>query len=374
MGLSLKKIRDERLFAVAGYKTFASYCLAKWGYTKSRTSRAISGALIGQSIKSKMPQLKLNEAQVRELIPLVESDIKCGPSYQAAIDVVAEVVKVQKNKKRLITARAIRAAVDIRLSRSTGKPTAAAITNTMALTLMRGVRGAIEALPKDGRLGGVSSRSPAHATKDKLLDDLDTVEEWLLDSFPSARVALAPILQTEKKALTVFSAVQDPYGEFGNMSKCPLMHDGAAYGSTEALFQCLRISGTDPVSTNIRNEIMKAPNGYMAKRKACNSVPDSGLVIALCDDADLKRMEKCLRLKLHAQPAVKALLLATGDSVIIEDCTNRPDDIEIDGKSYGRNGGPYWGAALVDDVWRGENKLGEIWMKLRNELHAADRS
>ena len=70
---------------------------------------------------------------------------------------------------------------------------------------------------------------------------------------------------------------------------------------------------------------------------------------------------------------MKKLLLATGDSVIIEDCSNRPNDIEIDGKSHGRNGGPYWGAALVDDVWRGENKLGEIWMKLRDELRAAER-
>ena len=373
VGLALQRIRDEKLFSVAGYKTFTSYCLARWKYTKSRTSRAINGALIGQSIKSQMPQLQLNEAQVRELIPLVDPDKKGPPNYQAAVDVVAEVVKKQKSNKRLITAKLIRSVVNTRLNRCSEKKASTSITNTKALTLLREVRRAIDALPNTDQLGSTSSQSSTPSAKDNLLADLDTLSEWLLSNFPSARVALAPALNTEKRTLTVFSEVKKPFGELGNMSECPLIHGGLSYKSTEALFQCLRISGSDPISSRIRKKIIKAPNGYMAKRRACIWVKKYGLALSICDAADLERMELCLRLKLRAQPKVESLLMATEDSVIIEDCGNRPGDFEIDGKSYGRKGGPFWGAALVDDVWRGQNKLGELWMKLRDEIRSGKR-
>jgi predicted NAD-dependent protein-ADP-ribosyltransferase YbiA (DUF1768 family) len=72
-------------------------------------------------------------------------------------------------------------------------------------------------------------------------------------------------------------------------------------------------------------------------------------------------MEAVLRLKLGQHPDLKGQLLATRDEEIIEDCTSRP-----------RGNALLWGAALRDGAWVGENRLGRLWMKLREEL-ARDR-
>jgi predicted NAD-dependent protein-ADP-ribosyltransferase YbiA (DUF1768 family) len=54
------------------------------------------------------------------------------------------------------------------------------------------------------------------------------------------------------------------------------------------------------------------------------------------------------------------MLLATGDEIIVEDASER-----------GSGGGKFWGAALQEDgSWDGENNLGHIWMKIREDLKA----
>ena len=64
-----------------------------------------------------------------------------------------------------------------------------------------------------------------------------------------------------------------------------------------------------------------------------------------------------LRLKVDQNPEVKRILLATKDEEIVEDCTNR-----------NRGSAKFWGAALVDGEWQGENWLGKLLMELRTRM------
>jgi predicted NAD-dependent protein-ADP-ribosyltransferase YbiA (DUF1768 family) len=65
----------------------------------------------------------------------------------------------------------------------------------------------------------------------------------------------------------------------------------------------------------------------------------------------------CLRLKLNQHFKLKEMLMLTGDSIIIEDSSKRPNE-----------SGLIWGAALIDGEWVGKNVLGKLWMNLREEL------
>jgi predicted NAD-dependent protein-ADP-ribosyltransferase YbiA (DUF1768 family) len=70
-------------------------------------------------------------------------------------------------------------------------------------------------------------------------------------------------------------------------------------------------------------------------------------------------METVLRLKIKQHPDLEDALMETGDALIVEDCTNRA----------GKMGSMYWGAVWREiGVWEGENQLGKLWMKLREEI------
>ena len=367
VGLALKKIRDEKLYLSESYTSFGNYCQKRWGYDKTRASRAISGALIGQSIKSRLPSLELNEAQVRELAPLVKKGSGGVIDFQPAIDVIVEVVNDKSAKA--VTAERIREVVGERLNRGRSKPKASELTATKALSLAdksaKLLRPFVESAAKDTTPHDASREAASFV---QVSNSLGQIREWILSEYPAARVALAPVLETEGREVTRFAGVNESAGWLGNMWDCPLAYDGVTYRTPEALFQCLRLAGSDPVKAEIRAQIIAEASPYMAKKIAKKMIIKNKIVVTLCDDADLRRMERCLRLKLKAKPELVPKLLATGDSIIIEDCTKRPADIEIDGMSYGDRGGPFWGAALVDGVWRGRNQLGALWMKLRTEL------
>ena len=70
--------------------------------------------------------------------------------------------------------------------------------------------------------------------------------------------------------------------------------------------------------------------------------------------------DKVIALVLHAHAQLKVELLATGDSLIVEDVTKRP-----------HGSGLFWGAALqTDGTWLGQNHLGKIWMRIRDNVQA----
>lgn len=147
-----------------------------------------------------------------------------------------------------------------------------------------------------------------------------------------------------------FTKVALPYGWLGNMAPFPVTHDGLVWRTTEALFQALRFD-----DRTIR-ELIRAERSPMgAKFVAKGHAPS--MVIDPTGAADVGNMKRVCRLKLQQHPELVPLLRETGDRQIIEDVT-------------GRQGGRhrFWGAALVDGVWVGDNVLGKIWMELRGEL------
>tara|TARA_B110000263_G_scaffold238052_1_gene238916 strand:- start:670 stop:966 length:297 start_codon:yes stop_codon:yes gene_type:complete len=72
---------------------------------------------------------------------------------------------------------------------------------------------------------------------------------------------------------------------------------------------------------------------------------------------DLNNMNLVLGLKVEQHPVIKKQLIETGDDEILEDCSKRA-----------RGSGLFWGAALKDGQWQGENWLGKLWMKVRAEF------
>ena len=120
--------------------------------------------------------------------------------------------------------------------------------------------------------------------------------------------------------------------------------------TTEALFQALRFSDAE-IQETIRAE--KSPMGAKMKAKKFKAQ----MVIQPMSPPDVENMRLCLRLKIEQHPQLKADLMATGDQLIVEDCTKRQ-----------RGSGLFWGAALVGDQWNGQNWLGRLWMEIRTRL------
>jgi predicted NAD-dependent protein-ADP-ribosyltransferase YbiA (DUF1768 family) len=65
----------------------------------------------------------------------------------------------------------------------------------------------------------------------------------------------------------------------------------------------------------------------------------------------------CVKLKLEQNNEFKAKILRTGEFEIIEDVSNRPGERHL-----------FWGAKKVNGEWEGQNMMGKIWMKIREEL------
>lgn len=147
-----------------------------------------------------------------------------------------------------------------------------------------------------------------------------------------------------------FTKVALPYGWLGNMSPYPIQFNGLTWRTSEALFQALRFKDQE-IQELIRAE--KSPMG--AKMVMKSNVKD--IVVEPHSDKDLLNMKMCLRFKLNQHPNLIKDLIDTGDARIIEDVTKRGN----------KGGNLFWGAMLVDDEWVGQNKLGELWMTLREE-------
>lgn len=145
-----------------------------------------------------------------------------------------------------------------------------------------------------------------------------------------------------------FTKVSLPHGWLGNMSPFPIEFGGKTWRTSEALFQALRFKDEE-IQELIRAE--KSPMGAKMVMKG-NS---EHIVVEKHSKKDLMNMKMCLKIKLAQHPSLVDLLIATGDLPIIEDVTKR-----------GASGGNLiWGAMLVDGEWVGQNKLGELWMEIR---------
>lgn len=149
--------------------------------------------------------------------------------------------------------------------------------------------------------------------------------------------------------------VREANGWLGNMSPHPIEVGEHYFLTSEALFQCLRFE--DP---EIIEEICSQTSPMTAKMKAKKYKKEMTVVPMSEDDVDNMRL--CLRLKLKQNPELRDQLLETGDEPIIEDCTKRPN-----------GSGKFWGMALKDGEWVGENTLGKLWMELRSQVTAENQ-
>lgn len=146
--------------------------------------------------------------------------------------------------------------------------------------------------------------------------------------------------------------VKDEYGWLGNMSPFSVEHHCKTYRTTEALFQALRFDDAEIV------EAIREQKSPMAAKMLAKKHRDR-MVVTPLSTADLNNMRLVLRLKLEQHPQLRAALLATDEQEIVEDCTKRP-----------RGSGLFWGAALRDGTWVGENWLGRLWMEIRSDLNS----
>ena len=157
----------------------------------------------------------------------------------------------------------------------------------------------------------------------------------------------------------IIRGVRKDNGWLGNMSPHPVEHDGISWKTAEALFQALRfpMSAVNDEGANIR-ELIRAQKSPMAAKMKAKSCKAQMIIEPMTVD-DLKNMKMVLRLKFgkHNNP-IDTDLLATGDRLIVEDCSKRPTV-----------SGLFWGAQkLADGTWGGTNMLGKLLMELRTEI------
>ena len=129
-----------------------------------------------------------------------------------------------------------------------------------------------------------------------------------------------------------------------NFSSYGLNMDNEYFQTSEHAFQYLKFIDTN---TNIANKIKESYSPDDARR-----IAHENKEYRLSNWSDIKyiNMEKVLRLKVNQNPIVKKCLLDTKDYIIAEVCVDEDTD---------------WG---LDNNNQGNNNLGKIWMKIREDL------
>lgn len=150
----------------------------------------------------------------------------------------------------------------------------------------------------------------------------------------------------------VFTKVKLPFGWMGNMAPYPVVYQDRQWRTTEALFQALRFD-----DEAIQEEIRAKSSPMAVKWTARRYIRLARNVVEPKSQQDLDNMLLVLRLKVKQHPELRQQLLDTGNETAIEDCSNRPG-----------GSGLFWGAARKGRRWQGENTLGKLWMRLRDEL------
>ncbi len=134
------------------------------------------------------------------------------------------------------------------------------------------------------------------------------------------------------------------YREFSNFAPFPIALDGEHWPTSEHYYQAQKF--TDPaMQAKIRAAAKPIITKNLADQHQDKMRPDWDAV----KDAV---MDRAVRRKFALHPALRALLLATGDEPIAED---------------GPNHDAYWG---VGRDGKGQNKLGRIIERIRADLRA----
>ena len=126
-----------------------------------------------------------------------------------------------------------------------------------------------------------------------------------------------------------------------NFSSFKVEKDGYLYASLEEAFQSSLFLPDYP---KISDKIKKSHSAHEAQKIMFDNIDK----VKYSLEEQVPIMEELLRLKLDQNPYVKKKLLQTQDYLIVEDS---PKD-------------SFWGWGPNRD---GENRLGKLWMKLRDE-------
>lgn len=193
-----------------------------------------------------------------------------------------------------------------------------------------------------------------------------------------------------QNAVVTFKKTADEFGGFSNMSgDFPILLNGVRVRSSEHLYQALKFTDHPDVQRKILDEpspmrakwIANSKDGsgkekVVTKRKKlgkyCEVITKEkvkveetgkgnlGKVRKDWEEIQLDVMEFCLRVKLiHHWVKFGNLLRSTEANEICE--------IEVRAVKN-----PFWGVVPDGDGFRGENSLGELLMKLRDELIDSD--
>jgi ribA/ribD-fused uncharacterized protein len=152
----------------------------------------------------------------------------------------------------------------------------------------------------------------------------------------------------------VFSTTTGPYGSYSNMAAgFPLSIDGVTFRTSEALYQCFRF----PHRSEIQREIVDAASPMTAKliaRRNRNESRSGWL------DVRVAIMQWCVTLKLMSHPERFGREIASSGEMPIVELSSRD-------RFWAAVEEPRGSGLLV-----GENQLGSILMRLRDDLHAGD--
>ena len=147
--------------------------------------------------------------------------------------------------------------------------------------------------------------------------------------------------KTAEMKRILFCRVKEPYGEFSNFAPYPVKLRGRTWPTTEHFFQAQKFAGSEheDVIRKARSPMTAAHLGRSRKlplRKDWESAKDN-------------IMREALRAKFTQHADLRALLLGTGDAVLVERAAKDR----------------YWGDG---GDGTGRNRLGQLLMELRAQL------
>lgn len=156
----------------------------------------------------------------------------------------------------------------------------------------------------------------------------------------------------DEKTITSESPIdgfRDEHAFLSNFYAHPIEIEGAVYPTAEHAFQALK---TEDPAERERVRTAATPKSAKVLGRRVKLRPD-------WDTVRLSVMEQVVRAK-FADPEMADLLLGTGHRKLIEGNTWRDR---------------FWGCTQnKDGQWQGENHLGKILMKVRDELRAGTRT
>src|SRR5437764_1359034 len=112
----------------------------------------------------------------------------------------------------------------------------------------------------------------------------------------------------------LFYRVNEPYGEFSNFAPYPIELKGKVWPTSEHYFQAQKFAGTE------HEEAVRLANSPMVAARIGRSRKRTLRVDWETTKDDI--MREALRAKFTQHPALRSLLLATGDAQLVEHTTN----------------------------------------------------